>query len=69
MNQPSKNRAMETVEKQTAVFPPFPQPLLLLTNQMQSSQSKTKELIVYTKSLTLPRLHKMLDAACRRLHP
>jgi hypothetical protein len=24
---------METVEKQTAVFPPFPQPLLLLTNQ------------------------------------
>jgi hypothetical protein len=33
----AKSRAMETVEKQTAVFPPFPQPLLL-TNQSKKRQ-------------------------------
>jgi hypothetical protein len=44
---------METVEKQTAVFPPFPQPLLLLKMNTKTLIKKERT-IVYTKSLTLP---------------
>jgi hypothetical protein len=40
MNLQRQNRAMETVEKQTAVFPRFPQPLLLLTNQAEKQPNQ-----------------------------
>jgi hypothetical protein len=52
MNQPGKNRAMETVEKQIAFSHRSQQSLPLVTNQDESSRPKTKD--VHTKSLTLP---------------
>jgi hypothetical protein len=42
---------METVEKSKAIFPPFPQPLLLL-DKNEGNQKPRK--IIYTKDLTLP---------------
>jgi hypothetical protein len=41
--------------KTNYVFPPFPQPLLLLTNYEKAATKKTST-IVYTKSLALPRI-------------
>src|SRR5437667_5513265 len=65
-------RAMETVEKQTTVFPRFPQRLenspknvefptvptapTAETNRNKNNQSRNKKPIVYTKCLTLPAL-------------
>src|SRR2546426_1569441 len=65
-------RAMETVEKQTTVFPRFPQRLenspknvefptvptapTAKTNRNKNNQSRNKKPIVYTKCLTLPPL-------------
>jgi len=45
---------METVEKTNCVFPPFPQPLLLLTYQKKKAAEQEQPMIVYTKCLTLP---------------
>src|SRR2546425_7724418 len=54
MNQQGKKPGYGNRGKTNRVFPPFPQPLLLLTNQMKAADQK-QETIVYTKHLTLPR--------------
>jgi hypothetical protein len=56
---------METVEKQTAVFPPFPQPLLLLLTIRRKAAEQEQPMIVYTKCLTLPwrKEQKLLSTA------
>jgi len=53
MNQQGKKPGYGNRGKTNRVFPPFPQPLLLLTNQMKAADQK-QETIVYTKHLTLP---------------
>jgi hypothetical protein len=53
MNQPGKKSGCGNRGKTNYVFPPFPQPLLLLTNQDEKAAHKQKT-IVYTKSLADP---------------
>ena len=48
----TKNWAIETVEKQNCVFPPFPQALLLLTNQYEKQRPENNR----------RSLHKILEA-------
>jgi hypothetical protein len=52
MYQQGKNPGYGNRGKTNRVFPPFPQPLLLLTYQDQSSRTKTTD----------DRLHKTFDA-------
>src|SRR5829696_6069303 len=53
MKLPGKNPGYGNRGKTNCVFPPFPQPLLLVTNQ-DEKQLTLKQKIVYTKYLTLP---------------
>jgi len=54
MKLPGRNPGYGNRGKTNRVFPPFPQPLLLLiTIKMKAADAKTKT-IVYTKYLTLP---------------
>jgi len=55
MNQQPKNPGYGNGGKTNCVFPPFPQPLLLLTYQNKKQPTPKQETIVYTKHLTLPR--------------
>ncbi len=43
---------METMEKSKAIFPTFPQPLLLLLDKNEEGNQKPRK-IIYTKDLTL----------------
>src|SRR6185503_3240861 len=52
---PGKNPGYGNRGKTNCVFPPFPQPLLLVINQYESHRPK-QPTIVYTKYLTLPQL-------------
>jgi len=54
MNQPGKKSGCGNRGKTNYVFPPFPQPLLLLTNQDEKSNPPKQKTIVYTKSLADP---------------
>ncbi|MCU1264257.1 MAG: hypothetical protein JWM21_575 [Acidobacteria bacterium] len=53
MNRRHKKPGYGNRGKTNYIFPPFPQPLLLLTNQDESSRTETKD----------DRLHKILGAA------
>jgi hypothetical protein len=54
MNRQRKKPGCGNRGKTNCVFPPFPQPLLLLTNQNEKAANQKQKTIVYTKSLTLP---------------
>jgi len=53
MKRPDKNPGYGNGGKTNCVFPPFPQPLLLVINQDEAVDPKQLT-IVYTKYLTLP---------------
>jgi len=55
MNQPGKKSGYGNRGKTNYVFPPFPQPLLLLTNQDEKAAPPKQKTIVYTKSLADPK--------------
>jgi len=65
MNQPGKKSGCGNRGKTNYVFPPFPQPLLLLTNQDEKSNPPKQKTIVYTKSLADPGRGKR---PCRRMN-
>jgi len=72
MNQRGKKSGYGNRGKTNYVFPPFPQPLLLLTNQMKKQPTKTKT-IVYTKSLADPSvdvlaLQNLIPTSCNFSH-
>jgi len=54
MNQQGKKPGYGNGGKTNCVFPPFPQPILLLTNQNEKVADQKQQTIDYTKSLTLP---------------
>ena len=62
MKLPGKNPGYGNRGKTNRVFPPFPQPLLLIINQDEKRPTPKQSTIVYTKYLTLP-----LRAIARKL--
>jgi len=61
MQLPGKKPGYGNRGKTNYVFPPFPQPLLLVINQDEKAANLKQQTIVYTKYLTLPvELNKLL---------